>query len=237
MTKTRAFLRKSFKKWWGDGSVAQRKSAEKLAWLAWIQGSGAAHPQASSLGDADQAEEPSLADVDELCAEFGFHYEDGESLEILQQVITAAITHWRPVAQPAAKPVDLTALRDPDFSDGLTAAQHLDVLPPDPDVDHILALAAIIRKVDGKHDLGAAALAEAILAHPGFSGCHDGPVGVQSAFADLLSQVKSCDGTAQINTEWDGYKMRVEPPQVGYHPRDTHWQPLPSPPITLNPHA
>jgi hypothetical protein len=35
-------------------------------------------------------------------------------------------------------------------------------------------LAEIIREVDGKHDLGAAALAEAILAHPGFSGCDDG---------------------------------------------------------------
>jgi hypothetical protein len=38
-----------------------------------------------------QAEGPSLADVDELCAEFSFHYEDGESLEILRDVITAAI--------------------------------------------------------------------------------------------------------------------------------------------------
>ena len=47
--------------------------------------------------------------------------------------------------------------------------------PLPPRVDHILTLAAIIRKVDGRHDLGAAALAEAILAHPGFSGCHDAP--------------------------------------------------------------
>ena len=49
-----------------------------------------------------------------------------------------------------------------------------DDLPPR--VGHILRLAEIIREVDGKHDLGAAALAEAILAHPGFSGCHDAPV-------------------------------------------------------------
>ena len=55
--------------------------------------------------DADQAEGPSLADVDELCAEFSFHYEDGDSLEILQEMITAAITRWRaPVAQPTATP-------------------------------------------------------------------------------------------------------------------------------------
>jgi hypothetical protein len=46
----------------------------------------------------------------------------------------------------------------------------------DPGVDHILRLAEIIREVDGKDDRRAAALAEAILAHPGFSGCHDGPV-------------------------------------------------------------
>jgi hypothetical protein len=65
-----------------------------------------AQPQANAAAPAtDQAEGPSLADVDELCAEFGFHYEDGESLEILQQVITAAITRWRaPVAEPVAPP-------------------------------------------------------------------------------------------------------------------------------------
>jgi hypothetical protein len=39
-----------------------------------------------------------------------------------------------------------------------------DELPPK--VGHILRLAEIIRKVDGKHDKGAAALAEAILSHP-----------------------------------------------------------------------
>ena len=35
-----------------------------------------------------------------------------------------------------------------------------------PEVDDILRLAAIIRRVDGNHDKGAAALAEAILGHP-----------------------------------------------------------------------
>ena len=35
-----------------------------------------------------------------------------------------------------------------------------------PEVDDILRLAAIIRRVDGNHDKGAAALAEAILRHP-----------------------------------------------------------------------
>jgi len=36
----------------------------------------------------------------------------------------------------------------------------------EPDVNLVLALAAIIREVDGNHSLGAAALAEAILKHP-----------------------------------------------------------------------
>jgi len=36
----------------------------------------------------------------------------------------------------------------------------------EPDVDLILALAAIIREVDGNNSLGAAALAEEILKHP-----------------------------------------------------------------------
>jgi hypothetical protein len=40
--------------------------------------------------------------------------------------------------------------------------------PVPPDVDHILRLADIIRAVDGNHDKGAAALAEAILSHPDF---------------------------------------------------------------------
>jgi len=35
----------------------------------------------------------------------------------------------------------------------------------EPDVNLVLALAAIIREVDGWHSLGAAALAEAILSH------------------------------------------------------------------------
>lgn len=39
--------------------------------------------------------------------------------------------------------------------------------PAEPDTDAVLSLAAIIRRVDGSNSLGAAALAEAILSHPG----------------------------------------------------------------------
>jgi hypothetical protein len=92
-----------------------------------------AQRDASYPAAADQAEGPSLADVDELCAEFGFHLGndtyDGVSLEILRDMITAAITRWRaPVAQPPAQPVSLAELRDPDFSHGMTPSQHLDVV-------------------------------------------------------------------------------------------------------------
>jgi hypothetical protein len=42
--------------------------------------------------------------------------------------------------------------------------------PPELDADAVLSLAAIIRSVDGAHNLGAAALAEAILLHPDATG-------------------------------------------------------------------
>ena len=121
-----------------------------------------AQPQASAAPDADQAEGPHLDDVAELCTEFGFDLLDdnfGESLEILRDMITAAITRWRaPVAEPVATP----------------ATQ-------EPDGDRVQKLAAIIREVDLNPDantfaLGWDELAKAILAHPGFSVCHDGPV-------------------------------------------------------------
>jgi hypothetical protein len=64
--------------------------------------------------------------------------------------------------------------------------------PPEPDVGHILRLTEIIREVNGKRDLGAAALAEAILAHPGFSGCHDSPVAApaQGEVAELVAALE-----------------------------------------------
>ena len=118
------------------------------------------------IAQPDQAEGPSLADVDELCAEFGFHYADGETwvlgyddtLAVLRDMIAAAISRWgAPVAQPVATPA-----------------------PQEPDGDRVQKLAAIIREVDLNPDantfvLGWDELAKAILAHPGFSDCHDGP--------------------------------------------------------------
>ena len=75
------------------------------------------HDGPAALPDADQAEGPSLADVSELCKEFGFHYADGETwpmhmctgtIEVLQEMITAAITRWpAPAAEPVATPPPL----------------------------------------------------------------------------------------------------------------------------------
>jgi len=121
-------------------------------------------------------------------------WESLDSTEQLAWAQTRAIAADRflpPVAKPT--PVDLAALHDPDFSGGLTPDQHLDVLRggPDPratataspglpesEADRVLRLAQVIREADPCRCPRAWAhqLAQALLAHPGFSGCHDGPV-------------------------------------------------------------
>jgi len=58
----------------------------------------------AALAAQPEGEGPSFAEVDELCAEFGFHLNDdrGEGLEILQEMIGASIARWgRPTAPPA----------------------------------------------------------------------------------------------------------------------------------------
>ncbi len=262
---------------------------------------------------ADQTEGPSLDDVAELCKEFGFVPGNNGALlaadvfrappftplPMLRDMITAAITRWRaPVTQPAAQPVEgevnlelMAALIEIQRLRDLCQTLTTTPAPEEPEAERVLRLAQILEEVDGRYDTYPED-AEAILAHPGFSGCHDGPVGVQSALADLLSQVKSCDGTAQIDTEkaeqaladwnqrsaWqpietaprdgadfiayneftgpyitaaksispiaappDGtirFPMHYWHGQKGtWFPEPTHWQPLPSPPITPSPHA
>jgi len=137
----------------------------------------------SDARDADQVEGPSLADVVELCEEFGFvpgsngallwgdtfREPPQDPLPVLQEMVAAAITRWRaPAAQPAAQPVDVANLkRLPEGVDPFA--------PGDPDADNIQRLAQILVEVDGRYDTYLED-AQAILAHPGFSGCHDGPV-------------------------------------------------------------
>ena len=133
-----------------------------------------AQPQASTAPDADQAEGPHLDDVDELCAELGFHLDDDDhSLGILRDMITAALARWRaPVAEPVATPA-----------------------PQDPNGDRVQKLAAIIREVDPARLPRAWShqFAQALLAHPGFSGCHDGPAALpaQGKVEELIAALEA----------------------------------------------
>jgi hypothetical protein len=108
--------------------VTQPLSPEALAWLRQSAAFGCvtsqvlinlleraealeARPQLGSRAALAQPEGggPTLADVDELCVEFGFHYDDtqGESLEILQQMVAAAITRWGRLATLPAPEAEL----------------------------------------------------------------------------------------------------------------------------------
>jgi hypothetical protein len=69
----------------------------------------------------------------------------------------------------------------------LVARTRAELAQPEPEglpprVGHILRLAEIIREVDGTHRLGAAALAEAILAHPAAINARPAPVPVAERF-------------------------------------------------------
>jgi hypothetical protein len=69
-------------------AIKYRISIAVTDWLA-----TALVPVRSEQPDGDG---PSLPQIDELCAEFGFHYDDdqGETLQILQEIIGAARTRW-----------------------------------------------------------------------------------------------------------------------------------------------
>ena len=73
-----------------------------------------------------------------------------------------------------------------------------------PRIGHILRLAEIIREVDGKHDKGAAALAEAILSHPGIRSA-----GLTAALAE-----PEAEGPSELELEaielalWDKYRTK-----------------------------
>ncbi len=138
-------------------------------------------------------------------------WESLDSCEQLAWAQTRAIAADRflpPVAKPT--PVDLAALHDPNFSGGLTPDQHLDVLwggpdprvtatpaPEEPETERVLRLAEIIREADPADRIGGWAhqLAQAILAHPGFSGCHDGPAALP-AQGEVAELVEFLDGLA-----------------------------------------
>jgi hypothetical protein len=68
----------------------------------WVDAMDAAR---AALEAEPEGEGPTLADVDELCAEFGFHYDadQGETLEMLRDMISASLARWGhpPAAAPA----------------------------------------------------------------------------------------------------------------------------------------
>jgi hypothetical protein len=97
----------------------------------------------------------------------------------------------------------------------LTRWQHAQPEPqgPMPEVDDILRLAAIIRRVDGNHDKGAAALAEAILSHPDSRWGRPaiGPVSV----SERLPGPEDCDA--------EGWCWWWYPPRAGNAPTYGYW--------------
>jgi hypothetical protein len=70
------------------------------------------NPPAPEKGDG-----PTLTDVDELCAEFGFNYDEyqGETLEILQDMLLASLARWG--APSAAAPAPGENLATPPASE------------------------------------------------------------------------------------------------------------------------
>jgi hypothetical protein len=249
-----------------------------------------AQPQANAAAPAtDQAEGPSLADVDELCAEFEYHIDsdDDYSLGILRDMITAAITRWRapvarfgdlpepdpcleevvgyvmgwheidgkrirltievlepcpetewrpivrkalkrltapPVAQPPAQPVDLAELHDPDFSGGLTPSQHLDVVHGGADPTW--------QPIETAPRDGTWVLLTGGECESNEESDNRGRV----VTAQWTTEYRSNAGDRLIadfgRWEFAYYDSGV----YGEYENPTHWQPLPSPPITPNPH-
>ena len=153
-------------------------------------------------------------------------WESLDSSEQLAWAQTRAIAADRflpPVAKPT--PVDLAALHDPNFSDGLTPGQHLQVLwggpdprvattpaPEEPETERVLRLAEIIREADPADRIGGWAhqLAQALLKHPGFSDCHDGPAALPAQEAgEGLSDQEIID-LADFDAGFDRYDTKDE---------------------------
>jgi hypothetical protein len=84
--------------------LAEQVVGEELLKLA---NSNRSQPGRPATQPAPEKEEgPTLADVDELCAQFGFHYDDdqGEALETLRDMILASLARWGPPSAAAPEP-------------------------------------------------------------------------------------------------------------------------------------
>lgn len=93
----------------------QWESLDSAEQLAWAQALAIKADRHAALKAESEGEGPSLAGVDELCAEFGFHCDDdqGETLEMLRDMISASLARWgHPhAAAPALVPTYLDAIR------------------------------------------------------------------------------------------------------------------------------
>ena len=142
----------------------------------------------------------SATDWRELCEELA------DSIELLLEM--------RPVD---AKPLNITEER-------YARARAL-LAQPEPEVvaadtDAILALAAIIREVDGNHSLGAAALAEAILSHPGSRWGRPAPAAANVATEDDWQSFIEEVQRAQHVATGEGERPRFDLVKAAIHLRD-----------------
>lgn len=97
----------------------------------------------------------------------------------------------------------------------------------EPDTADVLRLAAIIRKVDGNHDKGAAALAEAILSHPDYrSTPRPVPVAERLPGAEDCDQYGCCWYWLPINAAW-----HYRDPSQAEGVNCSHWLPAHALPI------
>ena len=85
-----------------------------------------------------------------------------------------------------------------------------------PRIGHILRLAEIIREVDGRHDKGAAALAEAILSHPGI--CSAGLAALDEADGPAVP-----DGREPASVALQPSDVEVEKPAAWMCPAEPYW--------------
>lgn len=86
----------------GDPVPAMRRALE--LWGNPLQGAPAPGENPATPPAPEGGGGPTLADVDELCAEFGFRCDDSDSLEMLRDMIAAALARWVHTSAAAPEP-------------------------------------------------------------------------------------------------------------------------------------
>jgi hypothetical protein len=146
------------------------------------------------------------------------------ALDVARQEITR---HARPTTKPVPG-AEVPPMPVPGDAEGLAEVFWGRYAQPEPQglpprVGHILRLAEIIREVDGNHGKGAAALAEAILSHPG---SRWSPTIEPVPVAERLPGAEDCDACG--NCWWFRQATRDDFPFWWFGGGDnasTHWLP------------